>query len=338
MPKIIYYFLLLLKMQRSAAENGREKQINGEYMRKIKYNLPANLKSTFIIVEVARKTVQILFLAIFGSALWSLPTIPLALPILFSSGLPFRTIEEALSLMQGMIYESVFPWLPLASILIFGALTGRLLCGWICPLGLIQDILMLDKPGGKRRIKVPYKTHKSFTGTKYVILGVILLISISLSLSRYSAQGAIYRDYFGVFAQAPFTALSPSDTLFSVLPRLLIDMYLVPVYELISPLLIVRLTILIAVLILALYIPRAWCRYLCPQGALSAIVSRFSLLGLRREPVKCIKARCHVCEDVCPMMVPILSLDWEKITDPECIYCLRCVTSCPTKAIKPKFP
>jgi len=50
MPKIIYYFLLLLKMQRSAAENGREKQINGEYMRKIKYNLPANLKSTFIIV------------------------------------------------------------------------------------------------------------------------------------------------------------------------------------------------------------------------------------------------------------------------------------------------
>lgn len=309
--------------------------MNGEHMKKIKYNLPVNLKSSSIIFEAARKIVQILFFAVFGLALWSLPAIPLALPILFSSGLPSRTIEEALSLMQEMIYESFFPWLPLASITIFGVLTGRLLCGWICPLGFVQDILMLGK---KKSVTISYKTHKSFTATKYVILGIILLICISLSLSQFSAQGAIYRTYFGVFAQAPFTALSPSDTLFSVLPRLLINVYFVSIYELISPLLIARLMILIAVLVLAIYIPRAWCRYLCPQGALLALVSRFSLLGLRREPVKCIKARCHICEDVCPMKVPLLSLDWEKITDPECIYCLRCVTSCPTKAVKPKFP
>lgn len=311
------------------------KLTNGEYMKKIKHNLPVNLKSPFIIVEAARKIVQILFFAIFGLALWRSPVIPLALPILFSSGLPFRTIEEALSLIQEMIYEFIFPWLPLASITIFGVLTGRLLCGWICPMGFIQDVLMLSK---RESLAVSYKTHKSFTSTKYVILGITLLISISLSLSQFSARGEIYRTYFGVFAQAPFTAISPSDTLFSIIPRLLIDVYFVPIYELISPLLIARLTILIAVLVLAIYIPRAWCRYLCPQGAFLALVSRFSFLGLRREPVKCIKARCHICEDVCPMKVPLLSLDWEKIDDPECIYCLRCVTSCPTKAIKPKFP
>jgi len=45
-----------------------------------------------------------------------------------------------------------------------------------------------------------------------------------------------------------------------------------------------------------------------------------------------------MCGWVCPMKVPILELPWEKFTHPECIYCLKCVDACTTKAIKPKFP
>ncbi|HIE14323.1 TPA: 4Fe-4S ferredoxin, partial [Candidatus Bathyarchaeota archaeon] len=44
------------------------------------------------------------------------------------------------------------------------------------------------------------------------------------------------------------------------------------------------------------------------------------------------------CVEACPMNIRILDLPWEKFTDPECIFCLRCVMACPTKAIKPKFP
>ncbi|MEM2961119.1 MAG: 4Fe-4S binding protein [Candidatus Bathyarchaeia archaeon] len=308
-------------------------------MKAIQKSLLANLKSTFLLTEAARKIIQFSFLLFFNSALWGLTVIPITLPILFSSGLPYRIIDEALSVTQKMIYDSIFPFIPLASILIFGVLTGRVLCGWICPFGFIQDVLVLGKT---KKIVIPRKTHRNLLGVKYVALGLILLISISLSLAYLSWQGVFYREALGVFAQAPFTALSPSDTLLTVVPKLFVYIsYSISFgleYSFISPLLVARLIILIAVLASAMYVPRSWCKYLCPQGAFSALVSRFSFLGLKRDPIRCVKAKCHICEDACPMKVPILSLPREKFTDPECIYCLRCVTSCPTRAIKPKFP
>jgi len=308
-------------------------------MRKIEKNivkLTANLRTRFIIVEAIRKIVQFTFLIMFSSTILGLSAIALTLPILLSSSLPSRAFEGALNVMQKMIYDAIFPFIPLASIIIFGVLTGRALCGWACPLGLIQDLLAL---GEKRGITISPRTHKSLIDLKYMILALTITLSISLSLAQFTAGGQIYRMMLGVFGQAPFTSLSPSDTLLSVLPRLFLYIqYLGFDVSIISPLLVARLIILLAVLILAVYIPRAWCRYLCPQGALSAIVSRFSLLGLSRSPVRCIKVGCHICEDVCPMMIPILKLPREKFTDPECIYCLRCVTACPSRAIKLKFP
>jgi len=144
--------------------------------------------------------------------------------------------------------------------------------------------------------------------------------------------------------------LSPSDTLFALIPRVALNIrYQLPFslevygeslidFLLVSPLFWVRIFIMAAVLVLAVYIPRGWCRYFCPQGAFSALISQFSVLGLRREPVKCTKVRCLICMDACPMMIRILDLPWEKFTDPECIYCLRCVEACPEGAIKPRFP
>ncbi|MEM2341714.1 MAG: 4Fe-4S binding protein, partial [Candidatus Bathyarchaeia archaeon] len=154
-------------------------------------SLTANLKPTFIVVEIFRKIVQLLFLLLLNSAIFGLAAIPLTLPILFSSGLPFRVVDEALSVMQKMIYDAVFPFLPLASILIFGALTGRFLCGWACPLGLIQDILAAGKT---KKITISPKTHKSLINAKYIILGLILLMSASLSLAQFNERGRIYRE------------------------------------------------------------------------------------------------------------------------------------------------
>lgn len=308
-------------------------------MRGLKNAWLANLKSRLVLLEVARRIVQFFFLILLNSAIFGLLAVPLILPILLPSGSPFKIAGEAMSLLQKMMYDSLFPLLPLASILLFGVLTGRALCGWICPMGLVQDMLAIHET---KRFKVSPEAHKSFIGVKYVILGLTLLISASLSLAQFSESGRIYRETLGLFAQAPFNVLSPSDTLFAVLPRLLsalsLSIYFGLEYFNITPLLIARLVILIAILFLAAYIPRAWCRYMCPQGALLALVSRFSLPGLRRDIVRCIKAGCRICEEKCPMKVPILKSPREKITDPECIYCLRCVAACPTKAIKPIFP
>ena len=112
----------------------------------------------------------------------------------------------------------------------------------------------------------------------------------------------------------------------------------VSLFPAVRPLLWARFVILGAVLGFAAYVPRSWCKYFCPHGAILAFLNRFSFLGLTRDPLKCTKAGCNDCVQACPMNVPILDLPWEKFTHPECIYCLKCADACTTKAIKPKIP
>lgn len=297
-------------------------------------------------IELIRKTVQLLCFILFNASFLGISPIPVIVPVLQSLGSIHNTVGEAIGLFEWMIYNLIFPWLPIASILIFAILSGRSACGWICPFGFLQDLLAYARVKKKQ---IPPKTHQELTSIKYLILIAFLTVSVGLAIATLQGIGAVYRSTLGVVGLAPFTVFSPSDSLFALTPRLILiveytifpvsEAYGAPLYTLLeSPLLWIRLTIMIGVLLAAIYIPRVWCRYLCPQGAMLALASRFSFLGLRRDPVRCLRATCRACVEACPMNIRILDLPWEKFTDPECIFCLRCVMACPTKAIKPKFP
>jgi polyferredoxin len=267
-------------------------------------------------------------------------------------GVPTKTVGEAFGSLQYMLYLLVPPWLALASIFIAAMILNRAFCAWACPFGLVQDILTLVK---KRHMQVSSRTHRQMIYVKYGVLAVALLISGSLALSLSAGIGKSYMDSLGQFAFAPFNTLSPADTLFAVVPRTVFDASyalsdlmqrpgadvsgtIISSLTSVSILFWARIIILVLTFVLVIYVQRGWCRYLCPQGAFSALFSRFSFLGLRRDPVRCQKAGCHDCVEVCPTMVPILDQPWEKFTHPECIMCLKCVDACSTKAIKLKFP
>ncbi len=291
-------------------------------------------------IEIARKIVQVLSLVLFVAVLFGLGPFPIVLPVVFTLGLQQQAIGDALAMLQVMLSDLVFPWIPLASFFIVAAFLGRSLCGWVCPFGLVQDLMGYVK---RRHLEVSERTHEWMIKIKYPILAVILLISGSFAAMLATGSGEGFRSALGVFAAAPFNALSPADTLFAVIPTGIFNLYsgvdsFIAGALAVRPLLWARFAILGIVLVLAAYVPRSWCRYLCPHGAFLSILNRFSFLGLKRDPLKCTKAGCSDCVQVCPMKVPILDLPWEKFTHPECIYCLKCVESCTTKAIKPKFP
>jgi len=302
--------------------------------------------------QTPRTVVQFLFFFLFFGLFLGIGPWPILLPVIGLLGVPMKTMGEAFGSLQYMLYQFVPPLLALASIFVAAIIVNRTFCAWACPFGLVQDMLTVVK---KRHTHVSPQTHGQMIYVKYGVLVVTLLISGTLALSVVAGLGYGYRDALGIFALAPFNALSPADTLFAVVPRTVLDANYAlsdlmqrPGVDLSGaitgsigsvPILFwIRIFILAVTFALVIYVPRGWCRYLCPQGAFSAIFSRFSFLGLRRDPVRCSRVGCRDCVEVCPTMVPILDQPWEKFTHPECIMCLKCVDACSTKAIKPKFP
>lgn len=314
----------------------------------IKLNL--DIKKKLMKNNTARRIIQFLSFVFFSAIIFNLGSLPLLLPVLWTWGLQQNTVGDAFTALQLMLSgwqqsAPVFPWLAIASFLLVGILIGKSLCGWVCPFGFIQDLVDFIKA---KKMEISPKTNQEIAYVKYFILGIALFISITFSATKLLGTHSSYERAMGIFAYAPFTAISPAETLFATLPRMIQGFVNAvmekPVMDVLSgildlsPIFWVQLFILIGVLILAAYVPRGWCRYLCPHGAIMAVLNRFSFIGLRRDPVKCVKGECRECVKACPMQVRILELPWEKFSDPECIYCLKCADACPNKAIKIKYP
>jgi polyferredoxin len=231
---------------------------------------------------------------------------------------------------------------------VVGAVLGRFMCGWICPVGFLQDIIT----GVKGRVdSVQTRTHEYWIRLKYVLVAATFLISGTLALALYYGSGADYKTSLGDFASGFFVAITPDGTLFGTLPILFARSWRFLATAQLSdfsaanigtwlgsiPILTwINIVILIGFVYAAWRIPRFWCRYICPVGGIMAVFQKNSLLGMHRDPVKC--SDCKECETACPMQIPILDLDWKRFNDSECILCMACIDACPAGALSPKFP
>ncbi len=306
--------------------------------------MAGKIKQTLLKYNTPRRIVQFLSFIFFSAIVFNLGSLPLLLPVLWTWRLQPNTVGDAYTAIQLMLYDAVFPWFAIASFLVVGILIGKSLCGWVCPFGFVQDLVGFIK---HKKREISPRTHETMIYIKYGILLITLFISGTFAASKLARTQKSYESALGIFTQAPFTALSPAETLFGTLPAFAqkasatFTSQTVDAFSFIVglPMLFwAQLVIMAGVIVFAVYVPRSWCRYFCPHGAIMAVLNRFSFLGLRRDLTKCAKGECNKCVEVCPTRVRILDLPWEKFSDPECIYCLKCVDACENKAIKLKYP
>lgn len=203
-----------------------------------------------------------------------------------------------------------FPFYVLGSIMLFGIVLGRLICGVLCPFGFVQDLLhKIPSP----KLRVPARIDRPLRWLKCVVL-ILLVVLMPAFIGPGSGANAPY------FCEY----LCPAGTLQAGIPLLATNPELRAV---IGWLFDWKMLVLVATLALSVFVPRPFCRYLCPLGALYSAFNKFSAYQMRVDQHACI--HCGTCKSVCPMNVYIT----ETPASPECIRCGRCKPACPTCAI-----
>lgn len=195
-------------------------------------------------------------------------------------------------------------------LLFVGALVGRLVCGWLCPFGLIQELL--NKLPFPKKIRT-FRGDRWMRRLKYVVL-LVFVILLPMYCVDLMGQGAPY------FCKL----LCPVGTLEGGLPLTLLSSAL---RSTIGWLYAWKNAVLLAVLFLSVLIYRPFCRYLCPLGAIYSLFNPLSVLRYRVDEARC--THCGACAHACGMGCdPVKSAN-----DPECVRCGKCRQVCPTDAL-----
>ncbi len=215
---------------------------------------------------------------------------------------PFGGIETLYAYVAGgQLIQNIQPGniVLLAAITVLGIVLARFFCGWICALGTLQGIFgWIGAKLFRRRFNLPAKLDSVLRYLKYVVLALILVFTwqagslVIRNIDPWVAYGHITADWTELWGQFA-----------------------------------VGLVILIASLVLSLFSDRVFCKYVCPLGAVNAILGRIPLFRIKRQESSC--TSCQLCTKQCPMNIPVATL--KTITSPECISCFECVSNCPTK-------
>ena len=221
-------------------------------------------------------------------------------------------------------------------VIVLTLLLGRVFCGWVCPLGTLNNLVgsirkhpARDKPRNWHRVKyfllIGILGSAVFTLQPVGIMDPLSLLIRSFSISIHPWFNYAVRSVFDTFFAAdPLGIATVSEPVYGMLKKSVLSFnqayYVQSVF--------IGLLFL-AILGLNLVEKRFWCKYLCPLGALLGRLSRFSLLK-RSVSEGC--TECGACAHVCQGAAsPDVKGQWK---DAECYYCWNCDDICPNNAVQ----
>ncbi len=217
--------------------------------------------------------------------------------------LPIGAIVSLRYWAESNVFSHVHP----AAVVIFLFVVGisllfkKAFCSWVCPVGLISELLG-DFSAKFLKLKIrPWKwLDWPLRMLKYVLLGFFVW-AILVQMTPESIEAFLHSNYNKVA-----------------------DILMMRFFTDISRF---ALAVVGALFLLSLVIRGFWCRYLCPYGALLGLVGLLSPTRIRRNAPTCID--CSKCAKVCPAFIRVDKV--KEVVSDECVGCMACVDVCPVK-------
>lgn len=200
------------------------------------------------------------------------------------------------------------PYYVLGILALFGLMFARTICGFLCPVGLVQELLYKIRTPKLKKNRVT----RVLSYFKYVLLvGLAIIVPLMYAFRDVPLPG--FCKY-----------ICPAGTLGGAI-GLLINPNNADMFGMLGGQFAWKFSLLIAFIVASVFIFRFFCRFFCPLGAIYGFFNKIALIGVKVDKDNC--TDCGKCVSVCKM-------DVRKVGDHECINCGECISVCPTQAIR----
>jgi len=269
-------------------------------------------------IVTTRRISQVFFFALFvwfcivstvGEKFWQLRGWPVNWFLQLDPLTAIGTILTTHTLYKGLLWA-------LATV-ILTIIFGRFFCGWVCPFGSLHHFtgfLANRKKNPAEMIRL--NRYRKGQRIKYFILIFFLGMAAFPSLAA-SLQIGLLDPIPLVTRSVNLVILPIIDGAFNITSpdnRFYQGAWLI-------------LAIFFTAILLNLVIPRFYCRFICPLGALFGLIDRFAIWRIGKTQSQC--SNCKLCQKSCEGACEPAG----KIRISECILCFNCKGDCKDELI-----
>ncbi len=271
-------------------------------------------------ITIVRRITQIFFFALFlwfcicattGQAFFRLRGCPVNWFLQLDPLVALGTILTTRTLYAGLLWAVATVGLT--------AVLGRFFCGWVCPFGALHQFIgWIGARGRSVKEKIALNRYRDGQRIKYYVLLALLVMASAGWFFKIDGVGSSSL-LTGILDPIPLVYRSVN---FLLLPIADSSAHMIFAAQRHYGAAWLTAAVFFGALLLNLAIPRFYCRFLCPLGALYGLLGRYALWRAGKKTGEC--SRCGICVSRCeggcePQGTMRIS---------ECVLCMNCLDTC----------